>query len=54
MWFYYYTAFKEEWLRGLKRRSAKSLYRVFCIVGSNPTSSVIFIYNQLINNVSLF
>lgn len=33
---------KEEWLSGLKRRSAKSLYRIFCIVGSNPTSSVFF------------
>lgn len=30
---------KEEWLRGLKRRSAKSLYRFYYIVGSNPTSS---------------
>ena len=30
---------KEEWLSGLKRRSAKSLYRFPYIVGSNPTSS---------------
>ena len=31
---------KEEWLSGLKRRFAKSLYKMFYIMGSIPISSV--------------
>ena len=48
----------ERWLSGLKRRSAKSLYKIFYIVGSNPTLSFFvlmlleFFFSELLTNTT--